>query len=357
MIKRRKTRQIRIGRITVGGDAPIRVQSMTKTDTYNVPETVNQIRKLEKIGCEIIRVAVPDLNAIYALKEIKKQISIPLIADIHFDYKLAIKAIEQGVDGLRINPGNIGGKKKVTEILKVAKEKKIPIRIGVNSGSLEKNLLKKYGYATSEAMVESAMNYIKLFEDFDFTLIKISLKAPDIYRTIRAYRLLSEKVDYPLHLGLTEAGTFFSGTVKSSIALGILLMEGIGDTIRVSLTAPPEEEVRAGYEILKSLGLRERGPIIVSCPTCGRLEINNFIEIASEIERRLSHIKEPFHLAIMGCVVNGPGEAKEADFGVACGKRVGIFFKKGKFYKRVKEEEIIEKFVKEVENLCFERKK
>ena len=354
-IKRKKTKQIRIGWVTVGGNAPIRIQSMTKTETSNISETVSQIKKLEKIGCEIIRVAVPDLNAVNALKEIKKRIGIPLIADIHFNYKLAIKALEQGVDGLRINPGNIGGKNKVVEILKVAKERQIPIRIGVNSGSLEKKLLDKYGYASAEAMVESAINHIKLFEDFGFTLIKVSLKASDVWRTVKAYRILSKKVDYPLHLGLTEAGTFFSGTIKSSIALGNLLMEGIGDTIRVSLTAPPEEEVRVGWEILKSLGLRERGPIIVSCPTCGRLEVENFIEIVLEIERRLSHIRNPIHLAVMGCVVNGPGEAKEADFGVACGKGVGIFFKKGKFYRRVKEEELIEEFVKEAENLCVER--
>jgi (E)-4-hydroxy-3-methylbut-2-enyl-diphosphate synthase len=324
---------------------------MTKTHTSNISETVAQIKRLEKIGCEIIRVAVPDMDSVHALKEIKRQIKIPLIADIHFDYKLAIKSIEQCVDGLRINPGNIGERNKIIEILKVAREREIPIRIGVNSGSLEKSLLKKYGYASAEAMVESAINHIKLFEDFGFTLIKISLKAPDVWRTIKAYRMLSKKVDYPLHLGVTEAGTQFSGTIKSSIAIGTLLMEGIGDTIRVSLTAPPEEEVRVGWEILKSLGLRERGPLIVSCPTCGRLEIDNFTEIVLEIEKKLSHIKKPLHLAIMGCVVNGPGEAKDADFGVACGRGVGIFFKNGKFYKRVKESEIIQEFIKEVERM------
>jgi (E)-4-hydroxy-3-methylbut-2-enyl-diphosphate synthase len=353
MINRRKTRQIRVGNVTIGGNAPIRVQSMTKTDTHEVSQTISQIKRLEEIGCEIVRVAVPDLKAVSALEEIKKNVNIPVVADIHFDYRLAIKAIEKGVDGIRINPGNIGGKNKIVEIVRAAKERKIPIRIGVNSGSLEKKLLKKYGSATSEAMVESALNHIKLFEDLDYNFIKVSLKAPDIERTIEANRLLAKKVDYPIHLGVTEAGTFFSGTIKSAIALSLLLLEGIGDTIRVSLTAPPEEEVRVAFEILKSLGLRQKGPIIVSCPTCGRVEVD-FIKIATEIERRLSHINKPIHLAIMGCVVNGPGEAKEADFGVACGKGVGIFFKKGKFFKRVKDKEIVDEFVKEVEKLCAE---
>ncbi|MFQ6084474.1 MAG: flavodoxin-dependent (E)-4-hydroxy-3-methylbut-2-enyl-diphosphate synthase [Candidatus Aminicenantia bacterium] len=353
MIKRRKTKQIKIGNVLIGGNAPISVQSMTKTDTRDISKTLAQIKALEKAGCEIVRLAVPDEEAVVALKKLKKESSVPLIADIHFDYKLALRAIESGVDGLRINPGNIGSKKKVVQIVKAAKERGIPIRIGVNSGSLEKELVKKYGSPTPEAMVESALNHIKLLEDYDFTLIKVSLKAPDIKRTVKAYRLLAEKVDYPFHLGITEAGTFFSGTIKSAIGLGILLLQGIGDTIRVSLTASPEEEVRVGYEILKSLELRQRGPIIVSCPTCGRVEVD-LMKITSQIEKKIAHLNKPLHLAIMGCMVNGPGEAKEADLGVACGKGVGILFKKGKYYRRIKEEEIVEEFVREVEEFSLD---
>lgn len=346
-INRRKTRQISAGDVKIGGNAPISVQSMTNTDTTDIDATVSQIKRLEEAGCEIIRVAVPDKAAAEALGKIKKQIKIPLIADIHFDYRLALKAIEHGVDGLRINPGNIGDKKKIGAVVYACKERRIPIRIGVNAGSLEKDLLKKYGHPTPDAMVESALRHIKILEELDFYNIKVSLKASSVVNTIEAYRLISKKVDCPLHIGISEAGPLFSGTIKSAVGLGILLSEGIGDTIRISLTADPVKEVEAAYEILKSLGLRKRGINIISCPTCGRLEID-VIRLASEVEQRLSHIKKPLDVSVLGCVVNGIGEGKEADIGIAGGRGIGIVFKHGRIMKKVKEKDIADLLVSEV---------
>lgn len=337
---RKNTRQIHVGSVAVGGGSPISVQSMTKTDTRDVNATVQQILALESAGCEIIRLAVPDMEAAQALGSIKRDVSIPIIADIHFDWRLALEAIRQGVDGLRLNPGNIGAKRKVKEVVLAAKEKNIPIRIGVNAGSLEKELLQKYGHPTSEALVESAEGHIRILEELDFQNIKVSLKASNVMRTVDAYRLFSEKYDYPLHIGISEAGPPFSGMIKSAVGLGILLSEGIGDTVRVSLTAEPEEEVRVAYEILKSLGLRQRGPEIISCPTCGRCQID-LMPLAQKVETALKEVKKPISVAVMGCVVNGPGEAGEADFGIAGGKGMGLVFKKGEVVKKVKEEELL----------------
>jgi (E)-4-hydroxy-3-methylbut-2-enyl-diphosphate synthase len=349
-IKRRRTRQIKIGEVAIGGSAPIVVQSMTKTDTRDVERTVAQIRSLSKQGCEVVRIAVPDGEAVEAFGEIKKQASLPLVADIHFDYRLALASLEKGADALRINPGNIGSKEKVREVVRAAKDRAVPIRIGVNSGSLEKSLLRKYGAACPEAMVESALRHVRILEDMDFPHIKISLKASDVMRTVEAYKLLADKVDYPFHAGITESGSLVPGSVKSSVGLALLLNLGLVDTLRVSLTAPPEEEVRVGYLILSSLGLRSRGLNIISCPVCGRCEVD-FIKIVSEIEKRLSSIKSSFDVAVMGCMVNGPGEAKEAEIGLACGRRKGVLFKKGKVYRSLKEREIIPEFVKEVKKL------
>jgi len=346
-IQRKKTRQISVGGVRVGGMAPITVQSMTNTFTCDIEATVAQIRRLEEAGCEIVRVAVPDMESARAISSIKKQISIPLIADIHFDYRLAVASAKAGADGLRLNPGNIGGKVKVQKVVDCAKEHKIPVRIGVNAGSLEKDLLKKYGGATPEAMVESAMRNIDILRSLDFHEIKVSIKASDVFRTVEAYRLLSRKTDLPLHVGVTEAGALFPGIVKSALGIGMLLAEGIGDTIRVSLTRDPVEEVRAGYEILKALEIRKRGPEIISCPTCGRCNINLF-EIVERVEKAL--LSNPAHvkLAIMGCVVNGPGEAKEADIGVAGGDGTGILFKKGKVIKKFPQEMLVEVLLVEV---------
>ena len=347
---RRKTRRIAIGKVPVGGGAPISVQSMTKTDTRDRETTLAQIKSLEAAGCEIVRVAVPDQRALDSLAWLKANSVIPVIADIHFDHRLALGALEAGIDGLRINPGNIGSNAKVREVVKSAKERSVPIRIGVNSGSLEKKLLAKYGEATPAAMVESAMTHIRILEDLNFFDIKISLKASDIWRTLDAYRMLAEDVDYPFHAGITEAGGLVSGTVKSSIGLALLLNEGLADTIRVSLTAPPEDEVRVGYLVLSNLGLRQRGLNIISCPTCGRCEVD-LIAISSAIEKELADVVEPLDAAVMGCMVNGPGEAKEADIGLACGRGVGVIFQKGKILRRVKEDDIISEFVKEVRRL------
>jgi len=326
----------------------VAVQSMTKTDTRYVKGTLDQIRRLEDAGCEIVRVAVPDDEAAAAVGRIKREISIPLIADIHFDHRLALSVLDKGIDGLRINPGNIGSRAKVQQVVEKAKDRGVPIRIGVNSGSLEPVLLKRHGGATAEAMVESAMRHVDYLEDLDFRMIKISLKASDVFRTLKAYRLLAEKVDYPFHAGITEAGGMISGTVKSSVGLGFLLSQGLADTVRVSLTAPPEEEVRVAYSILSSLGLRFRSPNIVSCPVCGRCEVD-FFSIAEEIETRLSSLSSDITVAVMGCMVNGPGEAKEADIGLACGRKAGVVFKKGRLFRRLKEKEIISEFIKEVE--------
>lgn len=345
---RKKTRQIKVGDVKVGGDAPVSVQSMTNTYTQDIPATVAQVKQLEQAGCEIIRVAVPDLEAAAAIGSIKKQISIPLIADIHFDYKLALASIESGADGLRINPGNIGNREKVKAVVDCAKERNLPIRIGVNAGSLEKDLLKKYNGVNAQAMVESAMRHVDLLESFDYNQIKISIKASDVGRTVEAYKLLSEKTIYPLHVGVTEAGGLYSGIVKSSLGIGMILSQGIGDTIRVSLTRDPVEEIRVGYEILKGLGLRQRGPEIISCPTCGRCKIELF-DIAEKIEKALLTYPNPIKVAIMGCVVNGPGEAREADIGIAGGDGVGILFKKGKVVKKFSQEKLVEVLLDEIE--------
>jgi len=351
----RKTRAVQVKHVQIGGGAPVAIQSMTKTDTANVGETVEQIEQMVSAGCEIVRLAVPDNDAAIALNEIRKRVpEVPLVADIHFHYKLALMALEAGIDKLRLNPGNIGKHERIVEVVRAAQVQKVPIRIGVNGGSLEKDLLKKYGTATPEAMVESAMRHIQILEDLDFTDIIISLKASDVHRTVAAYRLLAEKVDYPFHLGVTEAGTAFTGTVKSSIGLGILLHEGIGDTIRVSLAAEPQEEVRVAWEIVKSLGLRTRGVTVVACPTCGRLDVDNFVEIVTEIERRLAHVEEPLHLSIMGCAVNGPGEAHDSQLGITFGRGVGMIFKDGVPMRKVAGEDIVDAFVKETEKLLAE---
>lgn len=355
MFPRRKTKQIFVGGVAIGGGAPVVVQSMAKTYTHDVEATVAQIKRLEKAGCEIVRLAVPDERAARALGKIKNSVAIPIIADIHFDYRLALAALKAGVDGLRLNPGTIGAKDKVREIVRAAKERSIPIRIGVNSGSLEKSLLSKYGEAAPEAMVESAMGHIRLLEDLDFDLIKVSLKASDVERTVTAYRILADKVDYPFHVGITEAGSLFSGTVKSSVGLGILLSEGLADTIRVSLTAPPEEEARVAYLILRSLGLRAGWINFISCPVCGRAEVD-MLKIVPEVEKKLSAVRAPLTVALMGCMVNGPGEAKEADIGLACGRGVGILFKRGKLSRRIKEEKIISEFIKEVKSMAAEER-
>lgn len=348
MEARKKTRTIYVGRVPIGGEYPVAVQSMTKTDTADIKSTTKQIKALEALGCEIIRLAVPDMNAAKALGKIKKSINIPMIADIHFDWRLALEALEQGVDGLRINPGNIGAKWKIKEVVTAAKERGIPIRVGVNAGSLEKELLRKYGHPKPEALVESAGRHIEILEELSFTNIKVSLKASEVLKTIEAYRLFSERYNYPLHIGVSEAGPPSRGVVKSSVGLGILLSEGLGDTIRVSLTAEPEEEVRVAYEILRSLGLRKRGVDIISCPTCGRCKID-LKGLATKVEKRLRDIDKPITIAVMGCVVNGPGEAREADFGIAGGKGRGILFKKGKLVKTVKEDELLDALLEEIE--------
>jgi (E)-4-hydroxy-3-methylbut-2-enyl-diphosphate synthase len=347
MEARKKTRTIYVGKVPIGGGNTIVVQSMTKTDTADVKSTIKQIKSLEASGCEIIRLAVPDMNAAKTLGKIKKSIRIPLIADIHFDWRLALEAIKEGVDSLRINPGNIGARWKIKEVVTAAGERGIPIRIGVNAGSLEKELLKKYGHPNPEALVESAGKHIQILEELKFTDIKVSLKASEVLKTVEAYRLFSERYDYPLHIGISEAGPPSSGIIKSSVGLGILLSEGIGDTIRVSLTAKPEEEVRVAYEILKSLGLRKKGVDIISCPTCGRCRID-LKGLATKVEYRLRNIDKPITVAVMGCVVNGPGEARGADFGIAGGKGRGIIFKKGKILKTVKEDELLEALLREI---------
>ncbi len=324
---------------------------MCNTDTRDVAATLSQVLSLSTAGCEIVRCAVPDMAAAEALGEIKRQSPIPVIADIHFDYRLALQVLEGGIDGLRLNPGNIGERWKVEEVVKAARERLVPIRIGVNAGSLEKELLEKYGHPTAEAMVESALGHVRILEDIGYDQIKISLKASDVMKTVEAYRLLTQKVDYPLHIGITEAGTIFSGTIKSSVGLGILLADGIGDTMRVSLTGDPVDEVRVGFEILKALGLRQRGINFVSCPTCGRCQIN-LINVALEVENRLSAIDTPLTVAVMGCVVNGPGEAREADVGIAGGRGEGLLFRHGEIVRKVPESEMADALVAEVEQMA-----
>ena len=351
MITRHKTRQITVGDVAIGGNAPVVVQSMTNTDTRDVAATVEQISRLAEVGCEIIRVAVLDQEAAARLSEIRAQISIPLIADIHFDHRLAVASIEHGAQAIRINPGNIGGPEKLAKVVAAAKHHNTPIRVGVNSGSVEKDILKKHGHPTPAALVESGIRNIRLLEEMGFEQIKVSIKSSDAMTTIDAYRLLAKQCDYPLHLGVTEAGGLIAGTVKSSVALGILLSEGIGDTLRISLTRDPVEEIRVAYELLRALHIRHRGPELISCPTCGRCQINLF-KLAEKVENHIQSMKTPLKVAVMGCVVNGPGEAREADIGVAGGHGVGIIFKKGKLFKKVPEDELMDVFINELDKMA-----
>ncbi len=341
MIKRRKSKQLTIGNIKIGGDAPISVQSMCNTDTRDINATLSQIHEMSDKGCELIRLAVLNDDAASAIKELVKKSPVPLIADIHFDYKLAIQCINNGIHALRLNPGNIGKRENVEKVVRLAKQQKIPIRIGVNAGSLEKDL-SNLDITLSEKMVLSALSHIKILEDMDFDLIKVSLKSSDVLTTIEAYRSIAEKIPYPLHLGVTEAGTLRQGLIKSSIGLGTLLAEGIGDTIRVSLTENPVEEVSAGFDILKGLGLRRKGVNFISCPTCGRTQID-LISLAKKVEEKFKNLDEPITIATMGCAVNGPGEAKHADFGIAGGVNEGIIFKRGEIIAKVPENQLLEK--------------
>jgi (E)-4-hydroxy-3-methylbut-2-enyl-diphosphate synthase len=355
MYERRKTRPIQMGSVQVGGDAPITVQSMTKTDTRDVEQTLLQIWALEAAGCDVVRCAVPVREAAEKLGEIRRQIRIPLVADIHFNYKLALIALEQGVDGLRLNPGNIGGIPFVREVVTAAKDRRIPIRIGVNGGSLERDLLQKFGGPTAEGMVESALRHIRILEDCGYPEMKISLKASDPVMMIDAYRRLAAQVEYPFHLGVTEAGTANVGVVKSAVGIGTLLAEGIGDTIRVSLSADPVDEVRVGIDILKALGLRKGGLTFVACPSCGRADVD-LVALANACEERLRGLDEEVHVAVMGCEVNGPGEARAADVGVAGGKGIGLIFRKGEVVRKVPESEIVSAMWEEVQTFIAEKK-
>jgi (E)-4-hydroxy-3-methylbut-2-enyl-diphosphate synthase len=348
LITRRKSRPIRVGTITIGGDAPVIVQSMTKADTRDTQSTVTQIKELTDCGCEIVRVAVPDFEAAQAISTIKRNVSTPIIADIHFDYRLALEALKAGADGLRLNPGNICNPEQVTKVVQAAKQRQIPIRIGINAGSLPPAL--KPCVSICEHMVNAALEQINLLESLDFDLIKVSLKAFDVPTTIEAYRALASKIPYPLHLGITEAGLPRAGTVRSAVGIGILLYEGIGDTIRVSLSAHPCEEVTTAYEILKCLDLRQHGPILVSCPSCGRAEVD-IISLAESVDKNLKEISKPIKVAVMGCVVNGPGEAKDADVGIACGKGKGAIFKKGRVINTVTEKDFLEALMAEIKSL------
>jgi (E)-4-hydroxy-3-methylbut-2-enyl-diphosphate synthase len=352
---RRKTKEISIGKVKIGGDNPIAVQSMTNTDTRDWQATVEQILQLEKAGCEIIRLAVLNEPAAEAIVNIKKNIHIPIIADIHFDHRLALRSIEAGVDGLRINPGNIGAEWKIRELVSACKDNNIPIRIGVNAGSLEKVFLEKYGGVCKEAMVESALYHIKLLENMNFDNIKVSLKASSVLLTIEAYKMMAQENNYPLHLGITEAGTMERALIKSSLGIGLLLYEGIGDTIRISLTADPVHEVWAAYEILRMLGLRKHGIELISCPTCGRCQID-LIELAKEVDNRVRTIPHPLKIAVMGCVVNGPGEAREADVGLAGGKECGLIFRKGEIIRKVPENEMLESLMQEINQIIENQK-
>lgn len=347
---RKQKRVVNIGGVKIGGDNPIAIQSMCNTDTRDVKSTVNQIHELESAGCEIIRVAVPDMEAAQAVGDIKKQIHIPLVVDIHFDYRLALECMKNGADKVRINPGNIGDSERVKQVVEMAKSRQIPIRIGVNGGSLEKNLLQKYGGVTADALVESAMGHVAILDELNFNDIVVSIKISDVPKMLDAYRKFNEISDIPLHIGVTESGTLKSGTVKSSVGIGALLAEGIGDTMRVSLTANPVEEIYTAYDIQKVLGLRKTTVEIVSCPTCGRTQID-LIPIANEVERRVQNLKKPIKIAVMGCAVNGPGEAREADIGIAGGKGEGLIFKKGEIIRKVKESEIIDELIREIDNL------
>ena len=349
-MKRRVSRKIYYGRVAVGGDAPISIQSMTNTKTADLRKTIDQIEELTAAGCEIIRVAVPDLPTAQKLSSLKKAINRPLIADIHFDYRLALEAIKQGVDGLRINPGNIGRRERVEAVVRAAKEAGIPLRIGVNSGSIERSLLKKYGGPTAAAMVESALQHIKILEELGFYDMVISLKSTDIIMTIESYQLMAAQVDYPFHIGITEAGSLYSGTIKSAVGMGGLLTRGLGDTIRVSLTGNPVEEVRVGWHILQSLRLRQRGPVVISCPTCGRTEID-LEKLTAQVEQAVSKLDKQLTIAVMGCAVNGPGEAREADLGIAGGKGAGLVFKKGKLLRKVSEDQLLAALLQEIEKI------
>ena len=348
--ERKDTRGVMVGDIMIGSKAPIIIQSMTNTDTKDVEATVAQIQELTKAGCEIVRVTVPDMASAMAIAEIKKQISIPLVADIHFDYRLALAAIENGVDKLRINPGNIGDESRVKEVVNAAKAKGIPIRIGVNGGSLEKELLAKYGGVTPEALVESASKHIEILEKLDFRDIIVSMKASNVPLCTKAYELFAKKYDYPVHVGITEAGTLYSGTIKSAVGLGAILSQGLGDTIRVSLTTDPVEEIKCARQILQALGIRSFGVEIISCPTCGRTKVD-LIPLAEQVERLTAHIDKHITIAVMGCAVNGPGEAREADIGIAGGNGNGLIFKKGEIIKKVKEEELLDELMKEINKL------
>lgn len=344
---RKMTKEIEIGNIKIGGGNPIIIQSMCNTDTRDVAATVKQILQLEEAGCELVRVAILDMDAANAVAEIKKQIHIPLVADIHFDYRLALRVMDLGIDKVRINPGNIGEESRIRQVVEKAKEKQIPIRIGVNSGSLEKDLVQKYGGVTPQGLVESALRHVRILEKYGFYNIVVSIKASDVLFSLEAYQLLSQAIDYPIHVGITEAGTVYGGTVKSAVGIGAILAAGIGDTIRVSLTGDPAEEIRAAKEILKSLNLRKFGIQLVSCPTCGRTQID-LISIANEVEKLCQGIEKDIKVAVMGCVVNGPGEAREADVGIAGGKGEGLLFKKGEIIKKVKEEELVSALMDEI---------
>ncbi|MCX7711837.1 MAG: flavodoxin-dependent (E)-4-hydroxy-3-methylbut-2-enyl-diphosphate synthase [Clostridia bacterium] len=349
-IQRKKTKTIQVGDVTIGGHHPISVQSMTNTDTRDAEATIAQIKRLEEAGCDIVRVAVPDSEAAQSIKKIKKSIRVPLVADIHFDYKLALLSMENGADKIRINPGNIGDRERVRAVVEMAKERGIPIRIGVNSGSIEKPILEKYNGISPEGMVESALGHAAILEDLNFTDIAFSIKASSVPMTIAAYRLMSQKSDYPLHIGVTEAGTVYKGTIKSSVGLGCLLAEGIGDTIRVSLTGDPVEEIKAGIEILKALDLRTGGIEFVSCPTCGRCQLD-LIDIANRVEEKLQNMDKNIKVAVMGCAVNGPGEAREADIGIAGGKGEALLFKKGSIIRKIPQERIVEELMEEIQKL------
>ena len=356
MIQRKKTRQIHIGGVAIGGGAPISVQSMCNTKTTDTESTVAQINALQAAGCDIVRLAVPDMEAAENLGNIIKKVNVPLVADIHFDYRLALESIRQGISALRLNPGNIGSEERVKTVVTEAKANNIPIRIGVNAGSLDKKLLAKYGGVTAEALVESAMEHVRILEAQDFYDMKISLKAHDVPLTLEAYKLMSETVDYPLHLGITEAGTARTGMIKSAVGIGALLAQGIGDTFRISLTGDPVVEVKVANEILKSLGMKEYGPTLISCPTCGRTEID-LAGIANQVEERLANITEPISVAVMGCVVNGPGEARGADVGIAGGFGEGLVFRKGEIVRKVDESVLVEELFKEIDAILAEKNK
>ncbi|MDO5707990.1 MAG: flavodoxin-dependent (E)-4-hydroxy-3-methylbut-2-enyl-diphosphate synthase [Andreesenia angusta] len=350
ILDRRKSRVIYCGNLAIGGDNPIPIQSMTNTDTRNVKSTVKQIHQLEEEGCDIVRVAVLDMDAAKAIADIKKEVNIPIIADIHFDYRLALESVKNGVDGLRINPGNIGDKERVKKVVEACREKNLPIRIGVNSGSVRRDIIEKFNGVNEDSLVYSAMEHIKILEELDYRNIKVSIKTTEIELTVNAYRKIAELTDYPLHLGITEAGTIWSGTIKSAIGIGAMLLDGIGDTLRVSLTGDPIEEIRVGKQILRTIGLLKDKIEIVSCPTCGRTQID-LISLANRAEKVLRNIDKPIKVAIMGCAVNGPGEAREADIGIAGGRGEGLIFKKGEVIKKVDEKDLLDELLKEIEKL------